>query len=644
MCGVENESSRFGKIQIDFGKQFIVLWTDGSVSKESMPHTKKFVMNSPSFFALVSPGRNPQVFDSEPLQLVLEVLWEKRSLTPQSCALDIAKIGSAVLQVGVSKEKFEKARKALISDLKSDKRIKLKGTTYQIIVEEFEVHEPVSFDWAALEAEPIVIAKLASMANEVSGKGISIESLSSANLDQTWREFYLQTTGSSLEVNLPTEPDRILQIFFELEERFKKLDTKSRKFLASSKFDALDTTLGLLASWITGRSLNSETKVGKDTVNLALRILLAKNDKGNQSSAIDVALARLSELISEEDYLKAANTPLMMLNISKALATLPPGDYGYRARVALVAEVAKIVSKDSVSLTQKESDLLLQLIQSHGWGSSERKILNEALFLVNSEIIQEESFWNNLDLDSFEDLTESPHWKIIVGKEATGRLLSTAVANLLSRLSPSDSLAVLPYAESIAEAVGPDRIPDLLTRALTSTGSLSNALSQISNAELVVSLRSEADSLYERTLELELQLKSLTKQLDYSSQVVLELQSRLAAVAQERSGIDEQNREKFEIGAARSLARIMNVVEKYGGNEATKNEEVQAALAVVGLSSTARLGEVMEFLFEIHEDPEGHAVEGDSVLLIASGYRWTGSTESVVVQKALVSRVGYRDS
>jgi hypothetical protein len=81
----------------------------------------------------------------------------------------------------------------------------------------------------------------------------------------------------------------------------------------------------------------------------------------------------------------------------------------------------------------------------------------------------------------------------------------------------------------------------------------------------------------------------------------------------------------------------MNVIEKFAGEEASSKQEVQAALAMVGLSSPARLGEVMQFSFEIHEDPEGLASEGDSVRVLASAYRWIGSTESVIVQKALVS-------
>jgi hypothetical protein len=637
MCGVEEESRRFGKIQTDFGRRFIVLWTDGTVSEEFQPKTKKLAMNSPSFFALVSPGRNQRVFELDPLQLALEVLWEKKFLSPQNCALDMEKIGRALQQAGVPKGEYEKAKKALSSTLKGDKRIKVSASTIKIIVEDFMVYEPVSFDWAALESQPSVIAQLDTLTAKVPDSTAAIELPSNVNLDATWREFYLQTTGKSREMGLSTEPAKILNTFLQLDERYRRLDKKSVKSLLEGEFKFIDAPLGLIASWITGRALETATGLGREQVALALGILIAHSENANQSSSADVAMARLSELLSEQDYLNAGKSLVEKLVTLRALSILPPGEFGYRGRLALCAEVSRLVSKGTSPLSKKEEDLLLQLTRMNAWGSSERKSLNEALFSIKSKIIENDSFWNSLDLDSLKGLTASPHWKIIVGRKATGSLLATAVVNLLSRLSPAELLGALPYADFLAEAVGQDKIPELLSKALTSSGALTNALSEISNSELIVNLRSEAASLSKKAQELEAQVNGLNEKLDSSSNLIREFQSRLAAVAQERSNSEDQNRERFEIEASRSLSRIMNVIEKYAGGEVSNKQEVQAALAMVGLSSPARLGEVMEFSFEIHEDPEGLAVEGDSVRVLASAYRWTGSTESVIVQKALVS-------
>lgn len=364
---------------------------------------------------------------------------------------------------------------------------------------------------------------------------------------------------------------------------------------------------------------------------------MAHSESENQSSSAAVAMARLSELLSEQDYLNAGKSFVEKLGILKALSMLPPGVYDYRGRLTLCAEVARIVSKGTSPLSKKEEDLLLQLTRMNAWGSSERKLLNEALFSIKSKIIEDNSFWNSLDLVSLKDLTASPHWKTLMGRQATGSLLTTATLNLLSRLSPAELLGTLPYVDFLAEAVGQDQIPQLLSKALTASGSLNNALNEISNFELIQNLRSEAASFSKEALELESEVKELREKLDSSSKMILEFQSRLAAAAQERSSQEDQNREKFEIEASRSLSRVMNVVEKYAGEESSNKQEVQEALAMVGLSSPARIGEVMEFSFEIHEDPEGLAVEGDSVRVLASAYRWTGSTESVIVQKALVS-------
>jgi len=639
MCGVDSESGRFGKIQTDYVKRFIVLWTDGTVSENSLPKTKKALMNSPSFFAMVRPLRNQQLFEKEPLQLALEVLYEKRSLTPHSSSLDMEKIGRALIQAGVPKDKFEKARKELRSDLKSDKRVKVSGSTYQITVEDFRVHEPIEVDWAGLEADPNVISQLGSMAGAPEGT-ISIESTLSGNLEEMWRGFFLQTTGQSTGAPLPVEPDRILQIFLNLDESYKKLDKKSQKFLATGEFEFTDLALGLIANWVTRRTLRTDTRSGKESINLALSILMRDNGNLSQTSAMDVARARLSELISENDYLIAGGSLLQTLKLSKALSTLPPGEYDYHGRLSLCVELAKTVRKNYSALTKEENYLLLQIAQNHHWGSSERKVLNEALLSSKSKIIEDESFWTSLDLESLKDLTQSPHWKMVAGREGTRGLLSNAVVNLLTRLNAMELLGVLPYADSLAEAIGQERMPDLLTRALASSAALNKAFMKVSNTDLVVDLRKQSASLSEKALELEGKLQGVTKKLDASSEVIRELQSRIATVAQERTSGENQNLEKFEIQAAKSLAQIMNVIEKYGGEQTSTKEEVQAALAMVGLSPLAKLGDIVKFSFEIHEDPEGLAVEGDSVRLIASGYRWTGSTESVIVQKALVSKVG----
>ena len=637
MSGVEEETRRFGKIQNDFGKRFIVLWTDGKVSEEFLPKTKKLVMNSPSFFAVVSPGRNQKVFELDPLQLALEVLWEKRSLSPQNCALNMEKIGLALEQAGVPKGDYEKARNALSSTIKGDNRIKASASTFKIIVEDFIVHEPISFDWATLEAQPSVIAQLDSLTQKVPDSEAPIELLSNGNLEVTWREFYLQTTGKSREEGLPSEPAKILDIFLRLDEKYRKLDKKSVRLLLDGEFKFIDAQLGLIASWITGRASEAGTGLGSEQVSIALGILMAHSENANQSSSAGVAMARLSELLSERDSLRAGKSLVEKLGILKALSMLPPGVFGYRGRLALSSEVARLISKGTSPLSKKEEDLLLQLTRMNAWGSSERKSLNEALFSIKSRIIEDDSFWTSLDLASLKDLTASPHWKIVVGRQATGRLLATAVVNLLSRLSPAELLGTLPYADYLAEAVGQDKIPEILSRAVTSSEPLTKALSEISNSELILNLRSEVASLSKEALALEAEVKGLNEKLDASSKMILEFQSRLAAVAQERSNAEDQIREKFEIEASRALSRVMNVIEKYSGEESSNKQEVQAALAMVGLSSPARIGEVMEFSFEIHEDPEGLAVEGESVRVLASAYRWTGSTESVIVQKALVS-------
>jgi hypothetical protein len=618
-CGVDESSRRFGRIQKDFGKRFVVLWTDGSVSEESMPSTKKKIMNSPSFFALVRPERNADVFDTQPLQLVLEVLWEKKMLNPRTCSLDKAAIREAMALLGIDETQFEASWKNLSLLLKAEKRIQIKGGSYQLVDDKFEIHNPLSVDWLAIERESDLEAPV--------------------NLGGSWQDFYLGVIGLTVDNSSIRNPSDLIQTFLALDEEFKKLDKESKRFLISACLDTNNVILELLACWVTSKLLSSETKTGKDAVEQALNVIRTFSDFSEKSSSMEVAVAKLSELVPEQSYIEAATSFFETITLTKALFTLPPGDYAYKSRITLAGIAAKELRKSSTKLSKKETELVLQLLQNLGWSNPQRDSLNEALISTLSPIVCEEAFWTSFDLNALGSLAKSAHRNSLVGRTDTKAALSRAVRNLADRLSASELLKCLPYFDFVSEVLGQEKLPELLTKAMNSNPQIASAFREVSNSELIVHLQAEISSLAKREEELKRNLSELSKELELTSAEVRGLQSRLSAAAKERNGAEDQNREKFEIEAARSLARVMDVVERYGNSDLSRNHNVVAALGMVGLSLTFAIGETVSFSFEVHEDPEGAASDGDTVLVVANGYRWTGSLESVVVQKALVSKV-----
>ncbi len=75
---VELATKKFGKIMNDKGKNFEVLWSTGEISQSSQPAARKVILNSPLFFSLIQPERNQELFDSNPAQLLIDMLLEAR--------------------------------------------------------------------------------------------------------------------------------------------------------------------------------------------------------------------------------------------------------------------------------------------------------------------------------------------------------------------------------------------------------------------------------------------------------------------------------------------------------------------------------------------------------------------------------------
>jgi hypothetical protein len=256
-----------------------------------MPSTKKKIMNSPSFFALVRPERNAEVFDSQPLQLVLEVLWEKKMLNPRTCSLDKAAIREAMALLGIDETQFEASWKNLSLLLKAEKRIQIKGGSYQLVDDQFEIHDPLSVDWLALEQES--------------------DSEATVNLGGSWHDFYLGVIGSPVANSSIGNPAELIQMYLALDERFKKLDKESKRFLTSECLHTKNVVLELLACWVTSQSLSSITKTGEGAVELALSVIRTMSDISDKSSSTEVAVAKLSELMTQQDSMFEFETSLI---------------------------------------------------------------------------------------------------------------------------------------------------------------------------------------------------------------------------------------------------------------------------------------------------------------------------------------------
>ena len=163
---VELVTKNFGKIIDDKVKNFDVLWSTGEISTSSQPEVRKVILNSPSFFNLIQPERNQELFDTNPLQLLKEILWEARcqaeeiaskaattkaSTNKRLGAFSTTDLKKMVLSFGIAEEIWDKTwnktRKALVSP---DNKIGADGALYWLSDSEVEIASPIDVDWGNL--------------------------------------------------------------------------------------------------------------------------------------------------------------------------------------------------------------------------------------------------------------------------------------------------------------------------------------------------------------------------------------------------------------------------------------------------------------------------------------------------------------
>jgi hypothetical protein len=150
-------------------------------------------------------------------------------------------------------------------------------------------------------------------------------------------------------------------------------------------------------------------------------------------------------------------------------------------------------------------------------------------------------------------------------------------------------------------------------------------------SELVASQSSLNDSI-QRFEDAETRISGLLSQVET-------LSAKLEAAGDKVGTMRENERLQYELDAAKTLARILSTLDNEFGPSYQGRDRVISQGGRLGISQIFAAGETETYRPAICDDLEDNAIDGDSVKIIASGFKWSGGDQSVILVKALVAKI-----
>lgn len=271
------------------------------------------------------------------------------------------------------------------------------------------------------------------------------------------------------------------------------------------------------------------------------------------------------------------------------------------------------------------------------WSTRARREVSEALIAVNSHLMRDVSFWSGLDLPALIWLSSLPAWASLCGKQATKGLIGEAATRIISLLKPAQALEALLHAELLSSVVEAAEIELLVRKALSANNATLSALSTIENTQMVEQVANELGAAQKSASAANARLESMQIELTEARLSLEELNAKLNAVANDRSGARANERQQFEIDAARILARVLTNLDSELGEDYQGRDRTLSLATSLGIEAIAKSGKQVDFSFELHDDPEGQAQPGQKVNVVCAGYKWIRNGQSVILYKALVA-------
>jgi hypothetical protein len=662
---VELATKKFGKIIDDRGKNFDVLWSTGEISKSSQPAVRKVILNSPLFFSLVQPERNQELFDSNPLQLLEEILWEARchaqeiaakaantraSSNKRLGAISTTDLKKIVLSFGIADEIWDKAwnktRKAMLSP---ESKIGADGPLYWLSDSEVEIASPIDVNWVDLgstkkpgplsvetpvdsntnSVEPTRPAKPAKKASKSPVLDVPLDA------NDPWSQFLaLLDNRSPQELPLFPVAGELLDWISTLEPQFKLLDAASIKKVTEALSRTKSGHAYLIGCTLTSTQVELVGKIAQSALSVAVAILqLAASEAEALTVVQRVALSKML-LASPSTATSGQIENSEFGRVCALVLSLTSPDLAMVKEATVSELIKRLKSHPSQTLTN-----LPLVLEALPWGKSERQRLTEVLIKQQSSVAKAQGFWQGLDVASLIWLVKLDGWNLLVNRPTSRAFIQAGLEKTLASMSPQDCLNAIPKLELIGSVAGDESLASLVARAFEGNKYTQSAWAKLSKeseiAALQRDLRASESSLSEslqRFEDAEQRIAELFAQVET-------LNAKLEAAGDKVVTMRENERLQYELDAAKTLARMLSTLDNELGASYQGRDRVISQGGRLGISQIFASGESETYSPATCDDPEDKAVEGDLVRIIASGFKWSGGDQSVVLVKALVAKV-----
>ncbi len=652
---VRNSDSAFGKILEDQGKTFDVLWSSGEVSPSDLQLSKKVVLNSPSFFALVRPDRNQAVFNQSPAQLAIEVLWEANSLLQENAKKlnkdpgQPVKLSSSALKeklqtAGLSAAEVEAGWKQLRREAAlAGSQLALDPKGFWLQTSDVEVKDAILVDWGALSsaAQKQAVSQAASEASEqtlgasaTTGDAQIPESklnVTRATIDNTWAEV------AELMATLAAQVDAgELSLIEALEALFASasLAESNQKEFRSAWGSSSSPRVQFLGSFLIGSPIKaskelSATALG-DFAN-AISLFASKDDAPNKTQELAlvralgcVDVSALFKVLPDKNFVSSLSFILSLLEqVDKPLAATAAEEFSRRIRAGLAVENEEIEKLQTFA----------------PWGSPWKPRIVEALMECLSPVLNRREFWNGISLAEVASLARSSKaWPRATSRPLVREPLGNAVSRALTETTPQEALSAMAVLPAIGSLLEQKEIDRFVSFALESTMLTRRSLEVLKNSSEFKESEKELSSLKEQLTWSSDQLTLATAKVAALTAELEQVNQRLNTAERHIVATRESERKQFEINSAKEVAQFLVALDTELGPLYEGRNSLLAQARRLGIEEIASQGVEVSFSSQECEDPENKALEGDTVLIVSPGFRWSSSGQVVVLSKALVAK------
>lgn len=659
---VEVSSRKFGKIIEDSGKRFKVLWSTSETSESGIPESTKVILNSPTFFNLVQPERNSELFDENPTQLVLEVLWESRALSSQRAgtngstaytssgsrlgALSTLELKSKLLKAGIEKSildsRWAKIRKSLFS---ADGPVKCDDQMFWVETFEVTVSGAIDVDWEALAKSKAMTAVSPSPAKSRADKTPNLKKESvkksgtapSEDSDVTSADLWLLFI-SHLENNQPQDGAlfnnemEILANLANFDSKFLGLSSVSKSDLGLAAKRTKSSQAYVMAMVLAAEVSESNKQTARDALSLVINIVRTASQEGGELKQSNrLALARL--LLS---FPKAATSPDFSNELFPGVCALVLNLTNPKLAVVKESTVNELSKRIATDKSHRLGDLL-PVMHALPWSNQWRRPLVSSLLRTNHPVLQNSGFWDGLDIQSLAWLSAHENWQQLINRVTVRANVQSAVNDALVNLSPGECLSALPLLDLLGPIASQSTLQIVITRALKSNTFAQIALSELANEDELHRTTKALEAAQNQIGATQARLLEMDQRLIESQNEIDALNARLAAASDQVSSLRDSERMQYQIDAAKIVARILATLD----NELSPNYPAQALVqsqaSRLGITRIFRAGDIEEFDGTVCDDPENKAGEGSTVRVISPGYAWHSDNQTLVLLRALVS-------